>query len=323
MTDDHSTISSLREITLRELLSRAKAGWRTPTIFVAVALVLALFSLANSRPTYEVDMSVVPAPASQMQSGGQTSGGLSMLLGSLGGQTNGDFLRYQKLLSSTVVAARLAQKYDMLHVVFADVWDKKNQRWVQPFRVRDFLLGWLFHLAHVPVWTPPDITDLAAYLQGNIVVIPSTRDDIVTISARTTDPEFARKLLLMANAQANEVLRDQVAARATQQVGYLQRKLNQTSVEDYRQALLSILSTQEKTLMLTQTSAPYAAEILDPPIYSIRPVAPRPVLTLIIATIVGILAGVSVTVFFGADWWSRLLAGISVLPPQRRKHQGF
>jgi uncharacterized protein involved in exopolysaccharide biosynthesis len=304
MTDDTSP-PSFREISLRQLLDRAQAGWRTPVIFAVIAIVLALISLSMARPVYLVEMSVVPAPSSQTETGMSSSGGLTSLLGLAGGGQNSSYTRYQKLLTSTVVAERMQQKYDMLHVVFADLWDKKQKKWVQPVKLRDTLLGWLFALSHVPVWTPPDITDLAAYLQGNILIVPSVQSDIVAISSRHPDPVFARRLLLMAHTEANIVLRDQVAARATQQVAYLQRKLGQTTVEDYRQTLLSLLSAQEKTLMLTQTSAPYAAEVLTPPVFSARPVAPRPVLTIAVAILVGVLAGVSVVVFFGPDWWSR------------------
>jgi uncharacterized protein involved in exopolysaccharide biosynthesis len=145
------------------------------------------------------------------------------------------------------------------------------------------------------------------------------QSDIVNISVQHPDPVFARRLMLMAHQEANEVLRDQVAVRAAQQVEYLQQKLLQTTVQDYRQTLLSLLSAQEKTLMLTKTSAPYAAEILTPPTSSPRPVAPRPVFGIAVSILVGILVGVSVVVFFGPNWFQKLLRTTSIL--RRRRQQ--
>jgi hypothetical protein len=56
-------------------------------------------------------------------------------------------------------------------------------------------------------------------------------------------------------------------------------------------------------LMLTQTDASYAAEILSPPVASGTPVAPRPVLGLFIAVLVGMLSGLTVVIFLGPQWW--------------------
>jgi uncharacterized protein involved in exopolysaccharide biosynthesis len=325
MTENDNPSMSVKDITLRQILDRALTGWRTPVIFSAVAVLFALIGLTMSRPIYSVEMSVVPAPSSQAENGMTPGGGLSSVLGLVGGgQTNSTYQRYQKLLTSTAVAERMQQKHDMLHVVFADLWDKHEQKWVKPPRLRDTLLAWLFDLAHVPIWTPPDITDLAEYLKGKIIILPGVQSDIVTLSMQDADPAFATRTLLSAHTLANEVLRDQVATRAAQQVNYLQHKLSQTTVEDYRQTLLTLLSTQEKTLMLTQTSAPYAAEILTPPTSSARPVAPRPVLSIAVAILVGILAGVSTVIFFGPDWWQKLCRHFETLRMSiKRKQRAF
>jgi capsular polysaccharide biosynthesis protein len=127
----------------------------------------------------------------------------------------------------------------------------------------------------------------------------------------STDVDFARRLMLAAHEQANIVLRDQQAQRARQQVQYLQQKLAQITVSDYRLSLLQILSAQETTLMLTQTDASFAAEILDPPVAPTTPVSPRPVLSLFVAMLVGTLVGAMIVIFLGPDWWRRPLRFIA------------
>ena len=306
MTEDTSNDAPLREISLRQVLERAPAGCRTPAAFSIIAVILAIIDLSLTTPRFLVEMSVMPAPSSQAETGMTPSGGMSALLGIIGGtEVNTSYGRYQKLLTSTAVADRLQKKYGTLQAVFSDQWDEKEKKWVKPAKLRYTLFGWLFNLARVPVWTPPDTTDLAAYLEDTIIIVPAVKSDIVALSVRDKDPVFARHLLTWAHIEANDVLRDQVATRAGQQVAYLQRKLSQTTVEDYRQTLLSLLSAQEKTLMLTQTSAPYAAEILNPPTSSMRPVSPRPALSIVVAILVGVLIGLSVIIFFGPDWWQR------------------
>jgi uncharacterized protein involved in exopolysaccharide biosynthesis len=296
----------MQEFSFGTLLRRAILGWRTPVIFAAVLVMLSMATLLGSRPVYRVSMTVVPAPSDQ---GGQTmtsTGTLSTLLG-LGTGGNVNYARYQKLLSSTAVAQRLQDRYGMLQYVFRAYWDADRKIWVQRKTMRDYLLGWLLRLSNVPTWAPPDINALASFLDNELTVLPMQNSDIVTISMDNPDVSFAKRVMLAAHEQANEVLRDQIARRARMQVAYLQGKLAETSVQDYRATLLAMLGNQEKTLMLTQTDASYAAEILSAPIASSTPVAPRPVLTVFVAGFVGVLTGLAVVIFFGPDWWRNLL----------------
>jgi uncharacterized protein involved in exopolysaccharide biosynthesis len=294
----------MQELNLSVILSRARQGWRTPVLFAIALALFSVLTLIGSKPQYKVVMTVVPAPADQ--GGGQsalpTSGALSSLLGIAGGG-NVNFLRYQKLLSSTVVAQRLQDKYDMLHVVFRNYWDPERHIWVPRYTMRDYLTGWLLRLSNVPTFSPPDATALAKYLEGALTILPTQSSDIVSITMETPDVDYAKRIMLEAHEQANQVLRDQVIRRARLQVGYLEGKLNQTPVEDYRATLLIILGNQQKTLMLAQTDASYAAEILSPPVASPTPIAPRPVLTLFVAVLVGLLSGFAVVIFVGPQWW--------------------
>ena len=289
---------------IRQFVERLRLGWRTPLLLAGFAVAYTLLTLPMQRPTYRVTMLVVPAP--NEQSATTSSAGLSALLSFSGNtQSSSSYTRYQKLLVSPVVAEAMDKKYGMVRYVFASYWDKEKRAWVAPSTLRGVLLGWLFQLSHVPLWSQPDATSLAAYLEGNLLIVPAARNDILTISMTNSDVAFAKKVMLAAHEQANIVLRDQVAQRARQQVLYLQQKLAQTTVSDYRLTLLQILSAQEKTLMLTQTDASFAAEILDPPIASPTPVSPRPVLSLFVAVLVGGLVGSILVVFCGPDWWQR------------------
>lgn len=297
----------MQEFSIATLLTRVRDGWRTPIAFAIIFAVFTLITLAGSRPVYRVTMLIVPAPSDQgAQSIMPNTGALSSLLG-LGSGGDVNFMRYQKLLSSPVVAQRLQDKYGMLQYVFAGSWDAKHKTWIRHYTIRDYMLGWLLRLANVPTWAPPDITALAHYLESQLVIMPATTSDIVTVSMDSGDVEFAKHVMLTTHEQANRVLRDQIARRARLQVAYLESKLAQTSVEDYRATLLAMLGNQQKMLMLAQTDASYAAEILSPPMASPTPIAPRPVLSLFVAILVGILTGLAVTIFLGPYWWRDLL----------------
>jgi hypothetical protein len=296
----------MSEFTLGAMTSRLVQGWKTLAAFAVILALIALAILPTLRPVYSVHMLVMPAPTDQAAAS-NSGGTISALLGIAGGSPQAsNYTRYQRLLSSNAVAQRMQARYGMLQYVFRDEWDAENHKWIQPHTLRGDMTAWLLRLARVPVWSPPDVTQMADFLKGKLDVLPSTTNDILDVSMDDGDAAFATRIMLAANEEANAVLRDQVGHRASQQVTYLQRKLAQTTVEDYRQTLLALLSSEEKTLMLTQTDASYAAEIVSPPMASPTPVSPRPVLTLFVAILVGGIIGSAIVIFFGPDWWHAL-----------------
>ena len=308
------------EINFIYIRDRMLQSWRTLAAFAVIGVFLSIFMLSFQRPVYSVRMTVVPTPSAQSSF---AAGGTGSALGSLFNlgitQSSSDYVRYQRLLHSTVVAERLARNYGMLQYVFSNAWNKETKSWQQPPTTRASLLGWLFDIAHVPIWSPPDISALAAFLEGSIQIMPSTQTDIVGISMDSSNPEFARRILLLAHQEANEVLRHQVEVRAKEKAAYLRERLNQTNVEDYRQTLLTLLSTEEKTLMVTQTSNEFAAEILSPPTQSATPLSPRPVMSVVVGFVIGIILGSAVTILFGPHWLSGVRAWLSQRGLRRRK----
>ena len=291
-------------------------GWKTPVTMAVVAAALGVVSLIGAIPVYSVHMLIIPAASDQASVA--VPGAITSLLGVAGGTgQSANYVRYQNLLFSNAVAQRMQDKYGMLQYAFKGSWDAKNHEWIESQTLMSELKSPLLRLANVPVWSPPDITTLAQFLKASIVVLPSATNDIIDVSMNSKDVAYATHIMLVANEEANAVLRDQVARRASQQVEYLRRKLAQTTVEDYRQTLLALLSSEEKTLMLTQTDASFAAEIISPPMASPTPVAPRPVLTVFVTTLVGAIMGSGLVVFFGPDWWQKLGAWMPSLLRKR------
>jgi hypothetical protein len=257
-------------------------------------------------------MTVIPSPTNETTSnslsgsGTNAIGALLSLNNSNGGRGD-NYSRYQKLLTSLAVAERLAKRHDMLRQVFQGQWNAENQRWQDPGGWRSWALGWLYNLSHVPFWVPPDAVMLQKFLDSEVLVETTTKSDIVNITMRNGNAMLAQKILYLVHLEANNVLRDQVARRAEEEAGYLRTKLNQVNVEDYRETLLTLLASQEKTLMLTANTNSFAAQMVSPPTVTPTPIWPRPLLIPLVAIIVGALVGIIFSVCFGAKWWRVLV----------------
>ncbi len=298
---DHETPLSATEITFSKLFQIILSGWRVIAGSAALCFLISLVLLSGAGTTYTAKMTVAPMPseASSGVSNSTISSALSLLGQGQAASGNQTFGHYLLLYSSLSMAERMQQKYHLLQQINVNSWDAAHQTWIQPPSWRPFFLGWLFSLSHVPMWTPPDTTTLATYLQNKVIVQSSLRSDVVTISYTDRDPAFAKQLLMELHNEANDLLRQQAQERASQKVTYLASQLSKIDVADYRETLLLLLSEQQKTLLLTQPGLPYAAEIIDPPSTPPTPSSPRPVLTVAVAILVGLVLGVLIVLFLG------------------------
>jgi len=86
------------------------------------------------------------------------------------------------------------------------------------------------------------------------------QSDLLLLAYTDTDPVRASTILNRIVDDANEILKGSAAQRATIQAAYLQAKLHDASVLEYRNTLEKLYVEQEQILMLTHSNLPFAAE---------------------------------------------------------------
>lgn len=288
-------------IDLAELLGGL---WRQKwLIVICTALGLAVGVYKLNRTTFYYTAELKVTPAQQSEASAPRLSGLASLasragigLGSASSST--PFILYTEGISSRSVADALAQRPDIMHVIFAGEWDDRTQRYVEP---RRGLIGSALRpvkslLGFPPEeeWRKPDAARLQAYIKSGVKVLKDPESPVVTLRYLHPDPKFAAIFLTEVHRVLDNSLRRRARDRATQYIDYLAGQLQVTRLAEHRSAIAQTLAEQERNRMMASSTLAYAAEPLDQVVTSLRPTEPRPVLVLAINLLVGLIAGIGI-----------------------------
>ena len=286
------SVSEEEEGTFQIDLIQPLVRYRWP-ILISILLISALvFAWRQSSPQlYAASLALAPAnstlDASSSLSRVSGLGGLASLgLGNVTSKST-NYDRFIYLISSPELANWQIQHHDIRPMVFPGSWDAQKKTWRAP----DDLMVRL-GLTHDTLPRPPTAYELAGLYAsqltmtelGDAGLIGSS--GMVKLTYTDTDPVRASQVLRYIVSDANQILRSQSTRKATLQADYLRDKLSSTSVQDYRDTLLKLLSEQDQMLMLAKSNMPFAAEPIAEGDLSAAPVPKRSLLFAMIAGVV-------------------------------------
>lgn len=287
------------DLTLADITTRLWAGkWIVVTLGLLFAAAAAV-AMHYMTPRYAVHMLIAPVISSNERGNALFSRNPALLgltadldLGIAQGDSVARFERFIQLLSSVALAERLAGDPEIMHELFAGLWDKETGRWREPDGTLARARRIYRQFFGFPDWQPPTALNLAARLKNSVVVTPVPRTRFRMIDFTDTDPVFGRHLLQRIYDAAEGILRSQAAERAREQINYLDERLSTgVTFAENRQTFIALRLEAEKMLVLTQGHASFAADMLDPPHASAGPTFPRPRLFLLIAFATGAAIG--------------------------------
>ena len=284
-------------------------------IFVVTVLILHLVS-----KSYEISTSIAPIT----QSNQQISGGLSALAKLGGVNVNGlngggeQFRLFISSIASRDVADQLAKDQDLMRGLFPGQWSQSEQRWKEPKSVLHLVSQGVKNLLGIPVrpWAPPSGEDVSKLLTTQIEVDEDPKSPVVTLRIQSDHPKVALQLLQELVHVIDEKLRANALQRANDYIAYLGREIESISVAEYRAALIERLSEQEQTRMMASANVSFAAQTFSGPTASTLPSAPKSILILISALVVGSVMGAFLAVRANKYHWRQFKIGSAGLGSQ-------
>src|SRR6185437_7152502 len=112
---------------------------------------------------------------------------------------------------------------------------------------------------------PPGPVALQSALEKHLSILTDKVTNYTTLSVDEASPADAVFVLQAVINTADGLIRQGVKNRTAGRIVYLQNALKQTSLQDQREAIISVLSTQEKTRMMSSADKSYAVDAIDPP----------------------------------------------------------
>lgn len=290
------------EISLGEIWrSLSRRRWLLLAITLAGAMLAGVVVLLMT-PVYRVEALLAPVEATSPGSLSAATGrfsGLAVLAGIDLGTGSGDKEEAVALLRSRVLAIAFIEGNDLLPVLFEDQWDAEAASW----RSAD------------PDDAPTLWEGYRRFDEDIRTVSIDPRTGLVTLAIEWKDPTVAAVWAKELVERVNTETRARATAEAERSLAYLNKQLQITEVVELRQAIYSLVENQTKQMMLANVREDYAFKIIDPPTApdSDDPVRPRPVLTLLLGSTLGLMLGVLVALLAGAREDFR-----GVPEPQRR-----
>lgn len=264
-----------------------------PVLVAVVFVFFACLYLWTSTPLYEARVTVIARIQSPDLPGSELIGGLGLsLLGRLGGTS--ELTPYDKLiavLGSDEVAQALMANEELMVALFPDQWDPKAVAWRQPEGLRATLRSAINRIFGLPAIRIAGVDPVSAYLSERLQVMPNTTEGSHTMVLRHPDAEVARRVLETVLSSADELLRARDRQINVESLAFLRERLSQEPMVEVREVLSRRLGEEYVANSLLDNKASYSYEVLRQLSVSNYPVTPRPMLTLFISAVAGIIVG--------------------------------
>lgn len=280
-------------MTLKELLAELSAQRKTILTSVAIIFVIGAFYLATAPIKYTAYVVIAPLEERSNVSAG-SEGILSSIGLDVGSANFRPFDHFVETLTSVKLAEKLNRDVQLSQRLFA--YDKEDKEFVppkNPVALLRYLVNWLFGQ---PGWQAPQAYDLAYHLENRLEFEAEKETAAITISYEHRKPEFAREVLSLVTAKADEILRTEEKALNTVRHAYLGQKL-QTEPRQMNRALVAhLLLDAEQRLMLASVDPTFGARIIDGPASSSKPSSPNILRGLVLSIILGFMIGITIVI---------------------------
>lgn len=269
------------------------AAWRhrlLVLVTVIVALALGVLFIVVSPTRYTSRLVIMPTEASQQLSDLLRNAGASVLANSLTSLTGNEqityFDRFNKQLTAVGTAAALKEHQGLVESLMDLRWNDQRKIWESG----SFLTPIKAALG-LDTSVDTSAQAVAEFLRKNLNQEQDRDSPITTLSLDATDAEVARQTLGYLHRYSDDQIKQAIYQQTQSKLEYLQRRLQNVTVNDYRQTLIGLILDQEKILMLIQPNLPFAAEALEQPEVLSEPSSPKKIRILALAGLLGLLAG--------------------------------
>ncbi len=277
---------------LREIMVFMLRRWWVVVAVIALALILGLSYLRTTPPYYEATMIIAGKDTGSFLS--QDSGSLLEIVAQ--GRANADKKTEQfiDMMLIEPVIAKATEKNDLMHRMYADLWDASTQSWTQPQGTGAMIKRELRSLAGRAPWQQPTITDLMTTIAANFQKTQLEKSGFYRLSYRSNDPAFAAFMLQTLFSEANEFQREAELLKNRKRLKYLEDRMNATRDVFHRREIQGMMRGIENALMVAFVDETIAVDVIDSVSEPIQPAGPRMGRTLAISIMLGFLAALGV-----------------------------
>ena len=269
------------DIDLLELIRTLLQAWK-----IIVGITILCTGLAVAYALYLPDVfkaETILAPAQVDESGAKSLldkfGGLVAIAGVQEKDTS-FMIRVYGTLNSSQFIRTFITKFNLLPSLFYHQWDESIDTWL----VNDNS-------------EVPSLDDGRKLFQNNLSVEEDKKTGLTSIAFEWHKPSLATDWVNNLVEELNQILRQRAIDDSNRKVGFLEKELAKTSLEDMKKVLYSLLESEKQKTMLANVNEDYAFEVIDPATVSKVPERPKRKLIVALGGVCGGFLGIF-AVFF-------------------------
>lgn len=258
------------------------------TFLAIFILSIVLFLLSTKQ--YQASLTVLPGE--NRQNSLSVSGGslAQALIGD--NNTNPDFANFIASLGSVQLGERLLSDPVIAQTVFIDRWDTEKKQWKPSSSLRSAVGRLLRMLFGMPAWAPPTAFEMRDFVLSAIDISSSADSHASRFEFRHYDPAFARLFLDRLVREQDSLLRSQRLAIYGKENQALRDRFAIETNRSVQEYMLRWITENENKIVEAESAEFFAFRVLDPISVNPQPVAPQPLLSIIISVILAVLGSV-------------------------------
>ena len=133
--------------------------------------------------------------------------------------------------------------------------------------------------------------------QSNLSIDEDKKTGLTFISFEWHEPNLATNWVNKLVQELNYVLRQRAIDDSNKKIGFLEKELTNTTLEDMKKVLYSLLESEKQKAMLANVNDDFAFEVIDPATVSKIPDKPNRKLIVALGGICGLFLGIFLVFF--------------------------
>ena len=260
-----------------DLLEYWRVIWKKRVLIIGVSFLAAVLAagISLTMPNiYRAEALLAPV-------GGEDSkGGISSVLGGLGSLASmagvslgggGSVEQNIAVLKSRKFIWAFVKDENLMPILFEDDWDAEAKQWLAEDEEDQPTLWDAWRLL----------------IEGGMLLVNVDKDSgLIHLSIDWQDPELASVWVNKLTQRINAYLREQAIAQSQEKLKYLNHELSKTVIEENRQALYGLISTEQKQAMLANTQQDFAFRVIDSAVVPDEKIKPKRAIIVVLTVFV-------------------------------------
>lgn len=266
--------------------------WTWPPALALIFMAATAVAIGQMTPRYEARIVIIAkSEESEPSLRFGTSFGATLLSDFAKSDSLTTFDKFVALIGSEDVASAIAAQPDLMMRLFPESWDPQTRRWQQPTGLRAWLRQQLDHSFGLPPWRQPGIEPVVDLLADRTRVKSNDNGRYFAVSVRHEDPETARRTLAAMMKSADDLLRRRDRASAYGNIRFLRARLAAEPLAEVREIMAERLGQEYARATSIASAGAYGYDVFRAPYVTPQPVTPRPLLSLLVACLAGLIVG--------------------------------